>query len=587
MENNFFQEGVKDKEEVEGTPSITDFQEKNISIDMDGEKEENVYQRFVSSHPVFFKYCRLAVVHIVAVAYFAAATYSWKTKKEDTGFNWCNGYGLLLLIYTSIYGRLLYVHIFEKHLCNALKKTCCARFNLVNYKNSGQMIEIGVCVTISLAIIIFLVIDTRESRDRLIGLIGIIAIMAIGWGISKYPTKVSWKPVVWGLIFQYVLAIIFTRWPIGRSIFQCLSEKIVVFLDFAKDGAKFVFSDKLVDNGIFAFTVMPVIVFFSFVVSILYHFGVMQYMIKKIGWLLSVTLGTTACESLHAATTLFLGLPETFLVIEPYLNELTNSEIHAIMCSCFSTISGTVLAAYISYGAQPMHLITAMVMSAPAGLSFAKLLYPETKKSSTQFNNIVLKKARQTTFLDAATDGALSAIPLVLGCIANVIAFVAAVAFLNAILAWFGTLLGYPALTFEIILAKIFTPISYVIGVPWEECETVGSLIGLKTVVNELVAFQRFGEIKKTIGFSPKAEAIATYAISGFSNPGSLGVCVGSLSAMANEKKDAISGTVIRAFVGGIAVCFLTASIAGMLVIEDPESKASTLHSYNSTSLIL
>lgn len=208
-------------------------------------------------------------------------------------------------------------------------------------------------------------------------------------------------------------------------------------------------------------------------------------------------------------------------------------------------------------------------MSAPAALCYSKLFYPETEKSLTSFDNIKLEKSNDSGLMDAASKGALAGIPMVLGIIANIIAFVSFIALINALLSWLGYLVGYEALTFELILSKVFMPLSWIMGVPWDKCEDVGTLIGLKTVVNEFIAYQKLGEFKRAGRIFGRTEAIATYAICGFSNPGSIGIMLGALTTLAPEKKEQITAVVMRAFVAGSAVCFLTASIAGMLMSDD------------------
>ncbi|XP_058797297.1 solute carrier family 28 member 3-like [Phymastichus coffea] len=539
--------------------------------------EENMVQRFTKQHHIAIYLFCLAVLHLLAWIFFISATIFWLTDKGNDEIEWCNGYGILVLIYFFTYGSILYRSVLKSLFLKPLYRLLHCHRSWRKYSFTG---EIALCSAIVFAIVIFLIIDTSDSRSRLVGCCGVFLMLAIGCIFSNHPTEINWRTITWGLIIQFIFGLLSIRWPFGRSVFQCLSLKIATFLDFAKDGAIFMFSDDLVRRDNFAFTVLPVLFFFSFVVKILYYLGIMQRIIKTVGWILHAVMGTTVCESIHAATTLFLGMPESFLVIEPYLNKLTGSEMHAIMCSCFATTSGTVMAAYISFGAQPVHLITATVMSAPAGLCFAKLLYPEREESSTHFKNIVLKKSEEKSLLDAATKGALSAIPLVLGIVANIVVFVSAVAFLNSVLAWLGTLVGYPELTFELILAKTFIPLSYVMGVPWEECEAVGTLIGLKTIVNEFVAYQKLGQFKSEGRLRTKAEAIATYAICGFANPSSLGIMISSLSTMAPNKRKDILGSVFRAFIGGCAVCFLTASIAGILTDEETFESHGPLFQY-------
>lgn len=207
-------------------------------------------------------------------------------------------------------------------------------------------------------------------------------------------SHINWRPVICGATLQFILGVLFIRWPVGRSIFECFGNKVAEFLAFGKEGAAFVYSDHLVfEKPVFAFSILSIIYFFSLCVAVLYYLGAMQWILFKLGWILQSLLGTTVCESVNAAGNIFLGQTESPLVIKPYIKVLTHSEIHAVMVSGFSTVSGSVLAAYISFGAQPQHLITASVMAAPASLFFAKLVYPETEVSSTSSSNIQLEKS--------------------------------------------------------------------------------------------------------------------------------------------------------------------------------------------------
>ncbi|XP_033231003.1 solute carrier family 28 member 3-like isoform X2 [Belonocnema kinseyi] len=236
------------------------------------------------------------------------------------------------------------------------------------------------------------------------------------------------------------------------------------------------------------------------------------------------------------------------------------------MCSGFSSVSGTTLAAYMGFGAEPSNLITATLMAAPAALAFSKLFYPETEKSLTTVKEFPPYKSEDSSLLDAGIKGALNGIPIVLGITANIIAFTSFVAFLNALLSWFGGLVGYNELTFEYILSKSFMPVSWIMGVPWDNCDDVGHLIGLKVSVNEFVAYQKLGEYKFEGRLSPRTEAIATFAICGFSNPAALGIFAGALATIIPEKKTQVAEVAIRAAIAGSIVCFLTACTAGMLM---------------------
>ncbi|XP_063984863.1 uncharacterized transporter YutK-like isoform X2 [Diachasmimorpha longicaudata] len=524
------------------------------------------------------KVLKYVILHSIILVYAVFASLYWTNHNSNCELEWCNGYGMLLILLGVVYFSLLYYYVIKRYLSEGIETvfspiTSCIG-SIRQRSCLSRSLKTSFYVALFIALVIFLIYDTIDSRDRLISCLGFVIILLFGFVFSKHPTQINWRPVIWGIILQFLFGLLTIRWEIGRQIFGCLSNKVAMFLDYAKDGASFVFSPALVNNGVFAFSVLPVIFFFSFMIQILYYWGAMQWVIMKLGWALHSIMGTTVCESLNSAANTFLGMTESPLLIKPYISKLTTSEIHAVMCSGFATVSGTVLAAYISFGAQPSHLITASVMSAPAALCYSKLFYPETEKSQTTFKNIPLQKSEDTSVMDAATKGALAGIPLVLGIVANIVAFVSFISFLNGILSWIGGLVGFPALTFEYLLSKAFMPLSWIMGVPWDQCEDVGTLIGLKTVVNEFVAYQKLGEFKAQGKLSPRVEGIATFAICGFSNPGSIGIMMGGLGSMAPDKREQIAAVAIRAFIAGSAVCFLTAAIAGILMNEDFYSQA-------------
>ncbi|XP_024877586.1 solute carrier family 28 member 3 [Temnothorax curvispinosus] len=538
----------------------------------------NAINAYLSKHRRVFKTFSVTILNLLVIAYVIYAGIYWKNNQKDCDFQWCKGYGLLLILAGLTYLGLFYFLIVKRYFWKYILQCCQPATNsLERLRNTKYGTRIGMTtlyLIILIAIITFLIIDTAGSRYRLTSILCVIVILGLGWMFSKHPGQIDWRPVIWGLILQFIFGLIMLRWSVGHSIFDCVSGKVVTFLDYAKAGANFVFSKEIVGEGVFAFAVLPVIFFFSFVVQIMCYLGIMQWIIVKLGWILQSIMGTTLCESLSAVANPFIGMSESPLLIKQYINQLTSSELHAILSSGFSTVSGTVLAAYIEFGAKPVHLITASIMSAPTSLAYSKLFYPETEQSLTKSENIKLEKSSDTGILDAATNGALAALPIVLGIIANIVAFVSFVAFLNGILSWFGGLVGLE-LSLEIILAKVFMPLSWLMGVPWEHCEVVGTLIGLKTVVNELVAYQRMGEFKEQGLLYGRSEAIATFAICGFANPGSIGIQVGVFSSLAPEKKEQVTNVVVRAFVAGSAVCFLTASVAGMLIDDASLSSAN------------
>ncbi|XP_016917228.1 solute carrier family 28 member 3 [Apis cerana] len=529
---------------------------------------------FLSKHHRVVHFFLMTLGNLIVLIYFIFATIYWKNNYNY--FDWCHGYGLLLLILAIVYGSLFYHYALKPFFGKIF--VYCHRPYISNITNNFRKIKYGniigqtiIYTCIFTAIIVFLIIDTVNSRERLMSGIGIIVLISLGWIFSKHPSHIKWKLVLNALIVQIIFGLFTIRWSVGRSIFQCIADKVESFLNFAKIGASFIFSDKLIADGIFAFTVLPVLFYFNFIIQMLYYLGIMQWIIFNLGKFLQKLMGTSICESVVCAGNIFIGMTETPLMIKPYLNKLTTSELHTLMSSGFGTVSGTVFAAYINFGANPAHLITATLMAAPATLCYAKLFYPETEKIIITSDNVKLEKSKDTGLIDAASKGATAAIPLVLNIIANIVGFVSFIALVNSLLSWIGSLIGYEKLSFELILSKVFIPISWVMGVPWDHCEDVATLIGLKTTVNEFVAYKELGKYKKEGRIFGRIEAIATFAICGFANPGSVGITISILTSLAPDKKEIISNIVMRAFISGCVITFLTASVAGMLVPDDYE----------------
>ncbi|XP_026467673.1 solute carrier family 28 member 3-like [Ctenocephalides felis] len=536
----------------------------------------------VLRHKKTIKVLASICLHVLAIVYFAYATSYWyKHDKGRCNYQWCDGYGFLAIIYLLFYLGFLYFMVFKRFVWPALKKLLTPTIEAYNSFTSGRWVYATIISLILSAIIIFIIADSWKTPERLQSFSGIFIILFLGFFFSKYPGKINWKPVFGGIICQIVLGMITIRWEVGRDIFSCLGEKVSKFLKYTDSGSAFVYSDLLVfDNPIFGFQVLSIIYFFSFTINILFYLETLQWVLLKLGWILQTIVGTTVCESVVAAANMFIGMTEAPLVIKPYIDILTNSELHSIITSGFATVSGTVLAAYISFGAEPAHLLTSSVMAAPASLAFSKLFYPETEKSKTTASNIQMAKSTDASLLDAACNGAMQATSIILGVIANIIAFVAFVAFLNGTVGYLGTLVGNADLTFEQIFGYIFMPLSWVMGIPWSECEYVGTLIGLKTVINEFAAYQKLGAYKKAGLLSPRSAAIATYSVCGFANPASIGIVIAVLGALSPKQKQNITAVSFRAFISGNAVCFLTASIAGLLMGDDDLPQMNTRHSF-------
>nr|XP_012139728.1 PREDICTED: solute carrier family 28 member 3-like isoform X1 [Megachile rotundata] len=528
---------------------------------------------FVSKHQRAFKVFLLTLINVLILIYFIFATLYWRNNNSEDGYNWCHGYGMLIILFAFTYGGILY-HFVVKRFLGQTFVSCSRplRYRIRSFRNrkyGDAVIQTTIYTCIFGAIIVFLIFDTVGSRERLLSLIGIVILLSCGRIFSKHPDRIKWRPVLSGLTLQFVFGLITIRWKVGRTIFQCISDKVATFLDFASSGISFVFSQWALDENVFAFASLSVIYYFSFIIQILYYLGVMQWIILRLGQFLQGITGASICESVVCASNTFIGMSESPLIIKPYLSKLTTSEIHTVMCAGFGTVSGTVLAAYVKFGANPAHLITATLMAVPAALCFSKLFYPETEEIMVTGDNVHLEKSQDSSLMDAATKGAMAAIPLVMGIIANIIAFVSFIALLNSLLAWLCSLIGYENITFEWILSRIFMPLSWIIGVPWDKCEYVGTLIGLKTVVNEFVAYQKLGEFKRENKIFGRTEAIATFAICGFANPGSVGIMLSILTSLAPDTREKITNTIMRAFLAGCAVCFLTASTAGLLMDDE------------------
>ncbi|XP_025095466.1 solute carrier family 28 member 3-like [Pomacea canaliculata] len=436
-----------------------------------------------------------------------------------------------------------------------------------------------VAVLLPVAGIVVIIISTvYKNPENLLSLAGLAIFISLLLISSAFPSKVNWRPVIGGFILQFYFATLILKWDVGYKVFKTIGEGAQKFLSYTDSGSVFVFGEKYRDH-FFVMQVLPVMVFFSCVTTILYHLGIMQAIISKMAFVMHFTLGTTAAESLCAAANIFVGLTEAPIMIRPFLPLMTKSELHTVMVGGFATIAGGVLAAYIQFGIPPEHLLCASVMNAPCALAVSKLLYPETKKSKiSQVNVIVQTKREYRNLLEAAAAGASLSIALVANVAANLIAFIALLAFVNAAMGWFGAFICYPDLSFQKICRYLLMPVVYLMGVRWEDAGEVAEMVGLKTFLNEFVAYKKLAELikakKECIPDQPflsqRSVTIATYALCGFANLSSIGIMLGGLGPMAPDRVKDMAQIVFRALCGGVVVCLITASIAGLLVVEPP-----------------
>lgn len=533
-------------------------------------------------------WARQMVLLVLAALYFAyfiaVLAVSTKIEKEDY---WCSGDGLLIIITVIVVIGIFYFQVVKPFWGTFLYRCVVKPLNnfagkMWQYRVVRWLVYLGLVA----AVAVFLAFDAWEDPHRLVSLFGVFVLLIFGFVFSTAPRKIIWRQVAWGMGLQFVLGLIILRWRLGQAVFQCAGGKVSQFLSFTDSGSGFVFGKLVSEQHIFAFQVLSVILFFSFCIQILYYWGVMQWIVLKLGWFLQVTVGTTACESVNAAANIFLGQTEAPLLIKPYISLMTKSELHAVMTGGFATIAGSVLAAYISFGVDAAHLLSASVMSAPAALAFAKLFYPETRKSRTGVKDIKIVKGNESNWLHAAMIGVTNAIPLVANIAANLIAFYAFIALCSHVFDWSCTLAGSEegVCSLESLFGWIFMPLAWVMGVDWSECDKVGELIGIKTIVNEFVAYARLAEMKKAGELSVRAEIIATYALCGFSNISSIGINLGGFSAMAPDRKADLAKVVVRAMIAGSCACFLTACIAGTLLNEFGTTGGSAVSNVTLTS---
>ncbi|KAF6079445.1 solute carrier family 28 member 1 [Phyllostomus discolor] len=436
----------------------------------------------------------------------------------------------------------------------------------------------GLAAVALLGLVLWLILDTSRRPEQLVSFAGICVFVGILFACSKHHRAVSWRAVSWGLGLQFVLGLLVIRTEPGFIAFQWLGQQIQTFLSYTKSGSKFVFGEDLI-KSVFAFQVLPIIVFFSCVMSVLYHVGLMQWVIMKIAWLMQVTMSTTATETLTVAGNIFVSQTEAPLLIRPYLPDMTLSEIHVVMTGGYATIAGSLLGAYISFGIDAASLIAASVMAAPCALALSKLVYPEVEESKFRSEEgVKLSTGDARNILEAASTGAAMSVKVVVNIAANLIAFLAVLAFINAALSWLGELVDIQGLTFELLCSYILRPVVFLMGVAWEDCPVVAELLGIKLVLNEFVAYQELSQYKnrrlagveewvdgKKQWISVRAEILTTYALCGFANISSIGIMLGGLTSMAPQRKSDFSQIVLRALCTGACVSLVNACVAGVL----------------------
>ncbi len=401
--------------------------------------------------------------------------------------------------------------------------------------------------------------------EHFISLLGLIVFTGFAYMISYERLAIKWTTVGWGLGLQFILGLFILKTSFGLIIFEWLGNTIKTLLDYSDVGAKFVFGDAFEEHFI-AFKVLPTIIFFASFIAILYHYRILPRIVSIMSWIMIRTMKTSGPETLSCASNIFVGCTEAPLMIKPYIKSLTLSELHAIMTGGFATIAGGVMAAYIAMGISPTHLISASVMSAPAALAISKIMYPETNKSEIKDEVIINFKSPYTNAIDAATNGALEGLKLALNVAAMLIAILGLVALINGILAAVGQPFGLSNLSLELIFSYLLAPIAWLMGVPWQDCLQVGILLGKKTILNEFIAYLDLKTLIAENTISQRSQIIATYALCGFSNLGTIGIQIGGIAAIAPNRQQDLAKLGLRTMIAGSLACFMTACIAGLLL---------------------
>ncbi|NXI68598.1 S28A1 protein, partial [Anseranas semipalmata] len=569
--------GSKDKSRGEGKGRVSSYCRKAL-------QPASKAKRFCKAHAKALRMVFWGLLGAAYLCYFIAAC--WLNFQR----------ALALVVITAVVVFFMCWRLFKKY--------CGAKVLLLLspvwkcFQKSCPWLKWLLSVAVLGGLVTWLALDTARNPEQLISLAGFCFLVLFLFAFSKHHGAVSWRAVFWGLGLEFLVGLFILRTTPGTQAFQWLGDQIQFFLSYTKAGSSFVFGNTLIED-VFAFQALPIIVFFSCVMSILYYLGFMQWLILKISWLLQVSMGTTATETLSVAGNIFVGQSEAPLLIRPYLADMTNSEIHAVMTGGFSTIAGSVMGAYISFGIDASSLIAASVMAAPCALAMSKLIYPEVEESKFKGKESVrLSRGEEQNILEAASNGAAASVGLVANIAANLIAFLAVLEFINAALCWFGEMVDIKDLSFQMICSYVLMPVAFLMGADWADSPLVAELLGIKIFLNEFVAYQQLATYKKNrlsgleewIGgrkqwISERAETITTFALCGFANFGSIGIMLGGLTSIVPERKSNFASIVLRALLTGICVSMLNSCLAGLFYVPKEVSDCVTfLSTANFTS---
>jgi CNT family concentrative nucleoside transporter len=402
--------------------------------------------------------------------------------------------------------------------------------------------------------------------QRFSGLLGMVAILAIAYLFSSNRKAIRIKTVAWGLALQFALALVVLKTAPGIATFRWIGDKINRLLAFAHDGSSLVFGQLGTPGNtiaLFAFQVLPTIIFIAALFAILYYLGVMQIIVVSFAKVMTRLMGASGAESLNVAASIFMGQTEAPLTIRPFISAMTRSELMCVMTSGMAHVSGGIMAAYIAFGVEARHLLTAVIMTAPGTILMAKMFVPETEEPKTAGKVRLQIEKTDVNIIDAAARGTGDGLHLALNVAAMLIAFLALIGLLNAVIG-IVPLWGGQRLSLQWIFGHIAAPLAWLMGVPWKDCFTVGNLLGTRLALNELIAYSQLGSLKESL--DPRSFVIATFALCGFANFSSIGIQIGGIGALAPDRKHDLARLGFRAVAAGTLANYLSASIAGILL---------------------
>jgi concentrative nucleoside transporter, CNT family len=404
------------------------------------------------------------------------------------------------------------------------------------------------------------------------GILGLLTMLGLAYVFSTNRRAIRVRTVAWGLGLQITFAIFVLRVDFGRRMFQVIGDAANRVLAYSFVGSEFIFGELGKQHSnigfIFAFQVLPVVIFICALFAILYHFGIMQVIIRIAAWAMTRIMGASGAESLNVAASIFMGQTEAPVTIRPFLPDLTRSELMTVMTSGMAHVSGSIMAAYFAFGAEPRHVLSAVIMTAPGTILVSKMLVPETEQPRTAGQVVMPKseeeKEKHENLLGAIARGTGDGLHMALNIGAMLIAFLALIALLDGIMGGIHNHLSWFPASLESVLGVLLSPVAWIIGIPWRDCPAIGNLLGTRMVLNELVAFSMLGPQRAAL--DPRSFTIATFALCGFANLSSIGIQIGGIGALAPNRKGDLARLGIRAMLAGTMANLMSASIAGMLL---------------------